>query len=250
MKYIEAVILGLCQGLTEFLPVSSSGHLMLLEELGIGESSLLFNLMLHLATLLSVCIIFRKKLWYYIRHPLDKDVLYILIATVPTAALAFVVRLFVDEAGLLLLPFGFFVTSVLLYLSTLKWRAAKEMDGMSAFITGLAQGIATIGGISRSGSTISVMLMLGIDREKAGDFTFLLSIPIILGSALVEILTFSGGFGGVEVLPLALAMVIAFASGLFAIKLFLSMLKNKSLLPFSIYTLLLAIASFVIVYVL
>lgn len=250
MEYFEALVLGLVQGLTEFLPVSSSGHLMLLEKLGLGESSLLFNLMLHLATLLAVCIVYRKKLWYYIRHPLDKEVILLAVATIPTVALAFVVRLFFENIGLLLLPFGFLATSILLLLSTFKWRKQKEMDYSSAFITGVSQGVAAIGGLSRSGSTISVMLMLGIDREKAGDFTFLLSIPIILGSALVEIIGFSGGFGGVKIMPMLLAMAAAFLSGMFAIKIFLRRLKNKGLLPFSLYTFLLAITAFIVVYVL
>lgn len=250
MKHLEAVILGLAQGLTEFLPVSSSGHLMLLEEIGIGESSLLFNLMLHLATLLAVCIVYRKKLWYYIKHPLDKEVILLAVATIPTVALAFVLRLFFDNIGMRLLPFGFLANSILLFLSTLKWKGPKQMDYSSALITGVAQGVAAIGGLSRSGSTVSVMLMLGIEREKAGDFTFLLSIPIIVGSAFVEIVGFSGGFGGVEAVPLLLAMAAAFVSGMFAIKVFLRLLKKRSLLPFSIYTLLLAVAAFVVVYVL
>lgn len=247
MKYLKALILGLTQGLTEFLPVSSSGHLMLLEELGIGEKSLFFNIMLHLATLVSVCIVYRKKIWFYIKNPLNKEVRFIVVATIPTVLIAFFVRLFFDEVGANLLPFGFMLTTIFLILSTFKWKSIKEIDNMSAFITGIAQGIATIGGVSRSGSTISTQIMLGLDREKAGDFTFLLSIPIILGSVLVEALAFKG-FESIDILPLLIAMAVAFLSGIFAIKLFLKLIKKANFLAFAIYTFILSIISFFLVF--
>jgi undecaprenyl-diphosphatase len=247
MEYAKALILGLVQGLTEFLPISSSVHLMLLEELGIGQKSLIFNIMLHVATLLSVCVIYRKKLWECVKHPLSKEVRHIVIATLPTAAIAFFVRLTFDKIGLKLLPFGFMITTAMLVLGSLKWEQNKKMDNVSAFITGIAQGIATIGGVSRSGSTVSAQIMLGIDKKEAGDFSFMLSIPIIIGSAVAEAIAFDG-FGKVSAAPLLIAMAAAFLSGLLAIKTFLRILATKSLFPFAAYTFLISIAAFVIIY--
>lgn len=247
MSYVKALILGLTQGLTEFLPVSSSGHLMLLQEVGIGEKSLFFNIMLHVATLLSVCIVYRKKLWTYIRHPFQKEVKFLVIATIPTVIIAVLVRLFIDEVGEQLLPFGFMLTTVFLILGTLKWKKTKDMDNISAFIVGIAQGVATIGGVSRSGSTISTQLMLGFDREEAGDFTFLLSIPIIIGSVLVEAFAFSG-YENIDVFPMLIAMAASFISGILAIKFFLRIIKKANFLPFAIYTFILSIVSFFLVF--
>lgn len=248
MKYIDAIILGFVQGLTEFLPVSSSGHLMLLEKLGIGENSLLFNLMLHIATLLAVCIIYRKKLWSYVRHPFTKEVGFFVLATIPTIAIAFFVRIFMDDIGYKILPFGFVVTAAMLTLASMKWTIKREMDKSTSILTGIAQGIAALGGISRSGSTISVQLIMGIDREKAGDFTFILSIPIILGSTIVELFGF-GGIGNIQIIPIILGMTTAFFSGIFAIKIFLKILKKGSLIPFAIYTFILGIVAFIVVYI-
>ena len=121
------------------------------------------------------------------------------------------------------------------------------MDNVLAFITGIAQGIATIGGVSRSGSTVSAQIMLGIDKKEAGDFSFMLSIPIIIGSAVAEAIAFDG-FGKVSAAPLLIAMAAAFLSGLLAIKTFLRILATKSLLPFAAYTFLISIAAFVIIY--
>lgn len=247
MKYLKSIMLGFAQGVTEFLPVSSSGHLMLLEELGLGENSLLFNIMLHIATLLSVCIIYRKKLWSYIKKPFQREVKFLVIATAPTVVIAFFVRLFIDQVGVKLLPFGFMLTTVFLILSSMKWKKVKEMDNISAFITGIAQGIATIGGVSRSGSTISTQMMLGMDKQEAGDFTFLLSIPIIIGSGIIEALVVKG-FESVDVVSLLTAMIVAFVSGLFAIKIFLRIIKKGSFFPFAVYTFILSIVSFFIVF--
>lgn len=247
MKYLKALLLGLVQGLTEFLPVSSSGHLMLLEELGVGNKSLYFSLMLHLATLFSICITFRKQIWQIIKKPLQKQMRFILISTIPSGIIALIIRLFIEDVGVRLLPFGFMVTAILLALSSLKWKGGKELDNFSSVIVGIAQGVATIGGVSRSGSVISIQMVLGIEKEKASEFTFLLSIPIIIASVLVEAFAFKG-YEKVEMMPLLLAMLVAFLSGLFAIKLFRGVIQKGAFLPFAIYTFLLSIASFFIIY--
>ena len=125
------------------------------------------------------------------------------------------------------------------------WKKQKQMDYSTALLTGVAQGLAVIGGISRSGSTICTQIIMGQDKEQAGDFAFLLSIPIILGSAVVELVAFKG-FERVDVGPLILGMIAAFLSGALAIKLFLRALKSRKLLPFAAYTFILSIVSFVL----
>lgn len=249
MKYLEAAILGLVQGLTEFLPVSSSGHLMLLERYGIGEESLAFNLLLHLATLFAVCIVYRKKIFALMSRPLRKELLMLLAASVPTVLIVLFVRLFLMDAGIVILPFGFIVTSVFLFLGQMSKKNALETEIklLPALITGTAQGIAALAGISRSGSTVSTQLMLGINPEKAGDFSFLLSIPVIAGSAIVELIGFHG-LGRLDFGTAAVGMTVAFLSGLIAIKFFLKILKKGSLLPFSIYTFFLGIFSFIFIF--
>ncbi|MGB4033976.1 MAG: undecaprenyl-diphosphate phosphatase [Christensenellales bacterium] len=245
MAYLEALILGLIQGLTEFLPVSSSGHLVLIQQLGMGEKSLVFNLMLHVATLFAVCLVYRKKLLYLIKNPKSKELRFLLLATLPTIVIALLMRLYVDIMSERILPFGFMVTTVFLIFGSLNWKKQKQMDYSTALLTGVAQGLAVIGGISRSGSTICTQIIMGQDKEQAGDFAFLLSIPIILGSAVVELVAFKG-FERVDVGPLILGMIAAFLSGALAIKLFLRALKSRKLLPFAAYTFILSIVSFVL----
>jgi len=247
--YWEYAVLGLVQGLTEFLPVSSSGHLILLQHLGVGEESLAFDLLLHVATLLAVCIVYRKKLWELIRHPLSHETLMLLLASVPTAVIAFAIRLLLDDYGKLFLPFGFMVTSALLITGQLFKKKADSLviNPKKAIIAGVVQGIAAFPGISRSGSTISSLLIMKTHPEKAGDFSFLLSIPIILGSALVELIAFDG-YRSINYLAAFIGMALAFFGGILAIKVFLRLLKNGSLIPFAVYTFALSIVSFVILY--
>lgn len=247
MEYIQAVVLGLVQGLTEFLPVSSSGHLILLQQLGVGEKSLVFNLMLHLATLFAVCLVYRKTIVSLIKNPKSKKLRFLIIATLPTVGIAFLMRLYVDMMSEKLLPFGFMITTVFLVLGSIKWKKQREMTYSTAIITGVAQGLAVIGGISRSGSTICSQIVMGRERSDAGDFAFLLSIPIILGSALVELVAFRG-FEKVQIAPLIMGMLAAFLSGVFAIKSFLRILNAGKLLPFAVYTLALSILSFILLF--
>lgn len=246
--YLQYFILGLTQGVTEFLPVSSSGHLYLLESLGIGKQSLIENLFMHLATLLVVIIVFRKKIWEMLKHPISKGK-FVIIATIPTAIIAGLIRYLVPEVGKLL-PLMFVITSVFLIMPSIiknrKWELDSKGMVTNAIIVGISQGIACFNGISRSGATTSTMRVLGISAEDSADICFILSIPIILGSSLVEVLT-TKSISNINVLPLILALFVAFIAGLFAVKTFIKVLKNKKLWIFSIYTFLLAIASFFVV---
>lgn len=244
-EYLSGFILGLIQGLTEFLPVSSSGHLALLEAVGIGESNLFFNLALHLATLLAVVAVYRKRIWELIRHPLSPDARFILTASVPTAVIAALIRFLVPDT-VSFLPFFFTVTAVLLLLPNLIKTPSFliKKPTLQAIFVGTMQGLACFNGISRSGATTSTLLMSGFDADKSAELSFLLSIPIIVGSSAVECL--AGGLTDVSIGGLAIGAVTAFVVGLIAIKGFINLLKKRKLWIFSVYTFLMAILSFLL----
>ncbi len=248
--YLQYFILGLVQGLTEFLPISSSGHLLLLEKLGLGSESLGENLIMHLATLVVVITVFRKELFYLIRHPKSKECIFILIASIPTAIMAALIRYFINDNGNFL-PLMFLITSTLLFLPSIIKTNQNELTSQGlirkAIITGIGQGIACFNGISRSGATISTMRLLGIESKESANLCFLLSIPIILGSSIVELITSGAKFSG-NVLPLVLAMVTAFLVGFVAVKTFVKLLMKNRLWVFSIYTLIMAVVSFLLLF--
>ena len=248
MKIWEGIILGLVQGLTEFLPVSSSGHLFLLEKLGVGNESLFFNVCMHLGTLLSVLIVMRKKWVPLVRKPFQKTNLFILLSCLPTVGFALI---FKTLAPTLLegqfLALGFMITAVFLFCAEkLHFDRKRTLSVKTSVLSGVFQGIAVLPGVSRSGATITALSLVGVDKKESADFSFLMSIPVILGSAILEILPLiSGDFtlATADVLPLILGTVTAFLSGCFAIKFFLKMISTKSLLPFSIYTFSMSIVS-------
>lgn len=246
-EYLSGFILGLCQGLTEFLPVSSSGHLILLESIGVGEPDLMSNLLLHLATLVAVICVYRKKIVYLIRHPLDDEVRFLLLASLVTAVPAAIIRYFLPQ-NVALLPLCFIATSVILILPHViktKHSSFSEKWVAKAVFVGLAQGLACINGISRSGTTLTAMRLVGAEDEESADVAFLLAIPIIIASSGVEAVTRRGESsinGGIF-----LGMVVALVVGIFAIKTFVALLKKKKTYVFSIYTFLLGVATFFIV---
>ena len=248
MKIWEGIILGLVQGLTEFLPGSSSGELFLLEKLGVGNESLFFNVCMHLGTLLSVLIVMRKKWLPLVRKPLQKTNLCVLVSCLPTVGFAL---LFKTLAPALLegqfLALGFMITAVFLFCAEkLHFDRKRTLSVKTSVLSGVFQGIAVLPGVSRSGATITALTLVGVDKKESADFSFLMSIPVILGSAILEIVPMiSGDFtlATTDVLPLILGTVTAFLSGCFAIKFFLKIVATKSLLPFSIYTFILSIVS-------
>ena len=243
MTVLQSIFLGLLQGLTEFLPVSSSGHLMLAEKLFDVQAGLFFDIMLHLGTLVAVIISLRHSLWQTIRHPIkSKKLLYLVIASIPTFALALVVKLFIPESVMqLLLPIGFALTIVLIILSDRlsKPRVRLEEAGfLPIIITGVAQGVAVFPGLSRSGTTISTMKLFGLNASDAAEFSFLLSIPVILASAAgvgLEALTTP-----ITIPPwycTVIGIVAAFLSGLVSVYMVMRAVKTKSWIWFAIYLL-------------
>lgn len=245
MTWWQALILGIVQGASEFLPISSSGHLLLLEKIGVGFESLFFNVMVHVGTLLAVLIALRKSWIPLLRHPIQKKTAYILLASVPTVALALVFKyLAPDLISGKLLGFGFVLTACLLIASEMfKKTEPVLLSGKISVLTGVLQGIAVLPGVSRSGATISALTLQGVDKSESANFSFLLSIPIIIGSAILEGAELIGASTppDVSALPLIIGMVSSFLSGFIAISAFMKLISKHSMLGFAVYTLLLGI---------
>ena len=246
MTIFIAIILGIIQGLTEFLPVSSSGHLLLFEKLfGIEGDNLAFNIVAHMGTLLAVIICYRKKLVSMIKKPFSKPVYLLVVASVPTVIIYFAFKSFFERAFVgEFIGICFFVTAIFLIISTvaLKNNGKEELSYKTAFIMGTFQGFAILPGISRSGTTLTAGLIAGADKESVADFSFLMSLPIIVGSLVLEI--FSGGFVSVDIFPLIAGFISSFICGYLAIKFMLNVVKNKSFIPFVIYLVGVGIYSF------
>ena len=245
MTWWQALILGIVQGASEFLPISSSGHLLLLEKLGVGQESLFFNVMVHVGTLVAVLIAMRKSWFPLLRHPIQKTTGYIILACVPTVALALIFKYLAPSliSGQLL-GFGFVLTACLLTASeVLKKSQTTLLTGKTSILTGVLQGIAVLPGVSRSGATISALTLQGVEKTEAANFSFLLSIPIIIGSAILEGVDLARGSFALDigVLPLIIGTAAAFVSGLLSINFFMKLIKKHSMIGFAIYTLLLGI---------
>ena len=268
MTYIEAVILGLVQGLAEFLPISSSGHLALLQQFfGIKEDNvLLFAVLLHVGTLISVFIIYWKDIWELIvelfltikdiftgkglrldERPVRKLGVMIIVATIPTGLIGILFNDFFDGLYNSIVPIGagLLVTGCLLVIAERMGtsnRGIKEMNFRNAIFVGVVQGIAICPGISRSGSTLFGSLLCNLDRTFAVKFVFLISIPSILGSAVMEAPdAIAAGMNMNDLGPIIVGMIVAAVSGLIAIKTMIKVVSNKKLNYFSYYVWLLGI---------
>ncbi len=249
MDWIEAFILGVIQGLTEFLPVSSSGHLelakLILPSQYTGESSMLMTVVLHFATALSTVVIFRKDLMQIIKgifqfqwNEATKFSVKIIISMIPAA----LVGVFFDDiiesffnGAVLLVGSMLLVTGGLLFLADKTKNTTKEVSLFHSIIIGISQAIAILPGISRSGATIGTSVLLGIDREKAARFSFLMVVPLIFGKIAKDLL--SGDFStlNMEVAPLAIGFIAAFITGLVACTWMISLVKRSKLVYFSFY---------------
>ena len=262
MTYFEAVILGLVQGLAEFLPVSSSGHLALLQQFfGIDETKvLLFAVMLHVGTLISVFIVYWKDIWELIvelcltikdlctgkglrleERPVRKLGVLIIIATIPTGIIGVLGGDFFDSLYTSIVPIGIglIITGFLLVMAERMGSSSRGLEKMNfrnAFFIGLVQGIAICPGISRSGSTLFGSLICNLDRKFAVKFVFLISIPSILGSAVLELPdAIEAGVTAAEAGPVIVGMLVAAVSGLVAIKSMIKIVSDKKLSYFSYY---------------
>ena len=251
MDCIEALILGLVQGLTEYLPVSSSGHLAIGAAIfGIdGEENLAFTIMVHVATVLSTLVILWKEIgWIFkglFKFQMNEETKYflnIVVSMIPVGIVGVFFKDYVEDvfgSGLLIVGCMLLLTALLLTFSYYaKPRQKEKISINDAFIIGLAQACAVMPGLSRSGSTIATGLMLGNKNEKLAQFSFLMVIPPILGEALLDMLKAAKGeeaFGNVDALPLAVGCAAAFGSGCVAGKLMINIVKKGKLVYFGIY---------------
>jgi undecaprenyl-diphosphatase len=249
MEVIDAIILGIVQGLTEFLPVSSSGHLELgkaiLGDNSVPEESLLFTVVLHFATALSTIVVFRKDILELIKGALkfkwNDDLQFIskiAISMIP----AVIVGLFFEEqlealfsGNILLVGCMLIITAILLFLADKAKNTNKEVSFLHAFIIGVSQAIAMLPGISRSGATISTSVLLGNDKTKAARFSFLMVVPLIFGKIAKDVLSGDLTFDSGNFTTLSIGFVAAFIAGLFACTWMIALVKQSKLSYFAIY---------------
>jgi undecaprenyl-diphosphatase len=252
MSIFQAIILGLVQGLAEFLPVSSSGHLVLFQDiLGLRDVPLLFDIVLHLATLLAVLLVFRRRIWAILvalwhwatKKKVEADaenlalVLPLLGATAVTAVIGFVIQKYVaDKETVHIVSIELLITAAALIASAFIKPGSKgyrQLGVKESLIVGIGQGLGVFNGISRSGFTISAALLSGLKREEAGEFAFLLAIPAILGAFVLELKDLDKLTASVPLGPMALSAFVAFVSGLLALTVLLRIIKKGKLAWFA-----------------
>lgn len=249
MEIIDAIILGIVQGLTEFLPVSSSGHLELgkaiLGDKSIPQESLLFTVVLHFATALSTLVVFRKDVWEIIKglfqfkwNEETRFSLKIIISMIPAA----VVGLLFEEqlegffgGNVAFVGYMLIITALLLYLADRARETEKKVTYLNSFIIGVSQAIAILPGISRSGATISTSVLLGVDKTKAARFSFLMVVPLIIGKMAKDIIGGELQFQSEHTLAMGAGFIAAFIAGLAACTWMIQLVKKSKLSYFAIY---------------
>ena len=273
MTVLEAIVQGIVQGLTEFLPVSSSGHLTITQHImGVTEDNLFFNVMLHLGTLVAVCAFYHKLIWRLIKaffgmlkdlftgkfrfKEMDEDrnmLLMLIVGLIPLFLLFLPVpgtdmkvkdaaEMLGDGKYFIFVGIALMITALMLLLGTIASRRQQEgrsrMTVLDAVVVGLVQCVAVLPGISRSGSTLAAGQMRGVNKQKALDYTFILAIPSILAAAVLEFKDAMDAPGGinVEILPLIVGVVIAAVVGYLSIVLFKWLLKTDKMIVFILYT--------------
>ena len=249
MNSLDAFILGIIQGLTEFLPVSSSGHLELgkaiLGDEAVPQESLMFTVVLHFATALSTIVIFRKDIISLIKGALkfqwNEDLQFFCKIAVSMLPAVVVGLFFEDElealfnGNILLVGLMLLVTAVLLYFADKAKDTNRKVSFSNAFVIGLSQAVAMLPGISRSGATISTSVLLGNDKTKAARFSFLMVIPLIFGKIAKDILSGELNYNTSNFTALSIGFVAAFVAGLLACTWMIALVKKSKLTYFSIY---------------
>ena len=274
MTIIESIILGLIQGLTEFLPVSSSGHLDVAQKLfGLSNVPLLFDVFLHIGTLCAVILFFRKKIWSLLKifgrwiarrpAPIEnrssapddgltgteelgrKTIVAVIIATFITGCLGLVSNKLIPDLNVKFIFGGFLFTAVLLVTSSIvekrktahavKTGSVRGISVAQSIIIGIAQGIGTLPGVSRSGSTISAALYSGVGRSDAGEFSFIVSIPAILGAFILELREVGNVSSSIGLFPVIVGCCTAFVSGYFALAMLMKLIRKGKLEYFAWY---------------
>lgn len=259
MDWLQAIILGIIQGLTEFLPVSSSGHLELAKVVFNSDysskESLLMTVVLHFATAISTIVIFRKEVVSIIAGLFSKNdntqrvfSFKIIISMLPAAVVGvfwndLIESLFNEQV--LLVGIMLIVTALVLYLADKSKPTAIDVSYRNSFVIGVAQAIAILPGISRSGATIATSVLLGVDKESAARFSFLMVVPLIFGKIAKDLFSDDLVVSSIDAIGLSFGFIAAFITGLFACKLMISLVKKSKLVYFSIYCSIIGIAAIV-----
>ncbi len=268
MEWFEAIILGLVQGLTEFLPVSSSGHLLIGKELlGVeAADDLVFETTVHAATVLSTIVVFRKQLWdllkgfFKFKYNDQTDyVLKICVSMVPVFIIGVFFKDFVEGLfqSIFIVGLALVCTAMLLFFSDIasgpRGKASVSerkgyRNGISywqAFVVGLGQALAVVPGLSRSGTTISTGLLCGVRRDVMAQFSFLMVLVPILGESFLQLVGGEVSGSSIGALPLVLGFIAAFVSGLFACKVMIALVKKARLSWFALYCAIVALLIFI-----
>jgi len=254
MNWWQSIVLGLIQGLTEFLPVSSSGHLAIGQAIfGIeSEENLMFDIVVHAATVLATIVVFRKQIWsllcglFKFKYNDETDyILKIVVSMIPVFVVGMFFKDYVEALfdNLLVVGIALLVTAGLLYFSDRVSakpivKNTEYRNGISywqAFVVGLGQALAVIPGLSRSGTTISTGLICGVKREVVAQFSFLMVLVPILGEAFLSIVGGDLAESSLDLLPMVLGFLSAFISGLFACKVMIALVKKAKLKWFALY---------------
>ena len=259
MSVFQSIILGILQGFAEFLPISSSGHLALAQHLfGLSDVPLLFDVFLHLATLCAVVLFFHKKIAKLFcvfgrmlmhKHPDEEELVQrryivgVILATIVTGGIGIIVEKKLGELPIKCICIGFLFTSVLLIISAAMEKRiqnrctiyAKAPSWWQSLIIGFAQGIGTLPGVSRSGSTISGALLCGVTREVAGEFSFIASIPAILGAFLLELKDIGKVGSSVGIVSVVAGCAASFVCGILALTWLMKLVRKGKLAWFACY---------------
>ena len=244
---IKYIFIGFIQGITEFLPVSSSGHVVLFGSLFELDNLLLISVVAHIGTLFAVIYCYRKRIIELIKQPKNKTNINLIIATIPTIIIVLLFNSFLeDNFSSKTLVWGFLLSAILLVIADLKKDSYKPITKRSSLYMGISQGLALLPGISRSGSTLVCGLLVGVEKNEALDFSFLMSIPIILASAIYETIKLFTSQITINWIGIFIVMVSSFIFGILSIKIMLKIIKKNKLYYFSIYLIVLSLITLLV----
>jgi len=243
MNILQAIILGIVQGITEWLPISSKSHLIIIQQLFGLVQPAIFDLVLHLGSLLVVFFVFWKDIWNLIKGVLKGDkkslkyALYIIVASIPVAIIGFVFKTQIEAAlsNLYILGFGFLFTATILFLSKYDFNKSvkkRSLNVWNSLVIGISQVLSVLPGVSRSGTTISTGMIMGIEKKEVAKFSFLMFIPAILGATVLEIKSINL----ITNIPaMIIGVIFAIISGYIALKLLMNIIEKNKFWYFSIY---------------